>query len=74
MRVQYPKLRKHRMWVLVRTERVPTIYVLSKNKKKNQRFFLLNILIFYSLNNLYVSHGRVFVMLFIRFLIRLFVG
>ena len=43
---------KHRLWVLVRTasprrfKRVPTIYVLSRNKK-NIRFFYLKIFSFW---------------------------
>ena len=55
---------KHRLWVLVRTTsapRVPTIYVLSKNKK-NIIQFLLKILIFYKFKNLCILHGHVFVM------------
>ena len=44
------------------SERVPTIYVLSKNKK-NITNFLLKIFKFYNLKNLYTLHGHVFVML-----------
>ena len=40
---------------------VPTIYVLSKNKK-NIKIFLLKILIFYNFENLYILHEQVFVM------------
>ena len=40
---------------------MPTIYVLSKNKK-NIKNFLLKIFIFYYLRKIYISHGRVFVM------------
>ena len=42
-------------------KRVPTIYVLSKNKKNNKKF-LLKIFNFYSLQNLCILHGQVFVM------------
>ena len=42
-------------------KRVPTIYVLSKNKK-NIRIFLLKIFIFDNFKNLCILHGRVFVM------------
>ena len=58
---------KHRLWVLVRTasarrfQRVPTIYVLSINKK-NIRLFLWKIFIFDNFKNLCILHGRVFVM------------
>ena len=58
---------KHRLWVLVRTTsarrfyRVPTIYVLSKNKK-NIKIFLLKIFNFYSSKNLCLLHGQVFLM------------
>ena len=41
--------------------RVPTIYVLSKNKK-NIKDFLLKFFNFYNLKNLCILHGRVFVM------------
>ena len=60
---------KHRLWVLVRTasarrfKRVPTIYVLSKNKK-NINIFLMKFSIFKMKKNLYILHGQVFVMLF----------
>ena len=47
---------KRRLWVCV-----PTIYVLSKNKK-NSKNFLLKIFIFYNLQNLCILHGQVFVM------------
>ena len=43
-------------------EPVPTIYVLSKNKK-NIIFFLLKIFNFYNFKNLCILHGRVFVMI-----------
>ena len=58
---------KHRLWVLIRTaslrrfQRVPKIYVLSKNKKnikKNHR----KISIFTAVKNRCLLHGRVFVM------------
>ena len=58
---------KHRLWVLIRTAsprrfyRVPTIYVLIKNKK-NIDNFLLKIFIIYNFKNLCVLHGHVFVM------------
>ena len=42
-------------------EHVPTIYVLSKNKK-NIKKFLLKIFIFYNFKNTCILHGRVFVM------------
>ena len=42
-------------------ERVPTIYVLSKNKKKIN-IFLLKIFNFYNFPKIYISHGHVFVM------------
>ena len=42
--------------------RVPTIYVLSKNKK-NIKFFLQKIFFFYSYKNLCILHGQVFVMI-----------
>ena len=41
--------------------RVPTIYVLSKNKK-NIKDFLLKFFIFYNFKNLCILHGQVFVM------------
>ena len=41
---------------------MPTISVLSKNKK-NIKIFLRKIFIFYNLNNLCILHGQVFVML-----------
>ena len=40
---------------------VPTIYVLSKNKK-NIKSFLLNFFKFYNLKNCFILHGQVFVM------------
>ena len=58
---------KHRLWVLVRAasarqfQRVPTIYVLIKNKK-NTKSFLLKIFIFHTFKNLCILHGQVFVM------------
>ena len=58
---------KHRLWVLVRSAsvrrflRVPTIYVLSKNKK-NIKSFHLKIKIFTVLKNCCILQGRVFVM------------
>ena len=57
---------KHRLWVLVRTAsarrflRVPTIYVLSKNKKNI--IFSDEIFNFFILKNLCILHGQVFVM------------
>ena len=57
---------KHRLWVLVRTasmrrfKRVPTIYVLSKNKKMSH-FFHLKIQVFTSVKYCSILHGRVFV-------------
>ena len=59
---------KHRLWVLVRTAslrrfyRVPTHYVLSKNKK-NVTFFHLKIQVFTALKYCSIWHGRVFVMM-----------
>ena len=59
---------KHRLWVLARTalprwfERVPTIYVLSKNKKKINKQSTENFN-FYDLRKICILHGRVFVML-----------
>ena len=44
-----------------RFKRVPTIYVLSKNKK-NIKHFLLKIFNFYNLGKIYILDGRVFVM------------
>ena len=58
---------KHRLWVLVRTTsarrfyHVPTIYVLSKNKK-NIKIFQLKIFNFLKLKNLCILHGQIFVM------------
>ena len=58
---------KHILWILVRTVslrrflRVPTINVLSKNKK-NITFFHLKILIFTALKTRSVLHGHDFVM------------
>ena len=46
---------KHRLWV-------PTIYVLSKNKK-NINNFLLKIFNFYNLRKTFILHGHVFVMM-----------
>ena len=53
---------KHRLWVLVRTalarrfKRVPTIYVMSKNKKKkNQYFSNKKKSIFDAENSLYIA-------------------
>ena len=40
---------------------MPTIYVLSQNKKNNKKFLLKNIN-FYNLKNLCILHGHVFVM------------
>ena len=40
---------------------VPTIYVLSKNKK-NIKTFLLKFFIFYNLRKICILHGYVFVM------------
>ena len=39
---------------------MPTIYVLSKNKK-NVKIFPRKIFIFYNFKNLCISHGQVFV-------------
>ena len=47
---------KHRLWVLV-----PTIYVLSKNKK-NITIFHLKIIFLTPVKNCSILHGRVFVM------------
>ena len=52
---------KHRLWVL---DCVPTIYVLSKNKK-NVKQFLLKIFIFCNLKNHCSLHGQVFVMTYL---------
>ena len=58
---------KHRLWVLVRTAslrrflRVPTIYVLSKNKK-NVQFFYLNFFFFTAVKNRCILYGHFFVM------------
>ena len=53
---------KHRFWVLVRTaSRVPTFYVLSKNKKK-VTFFHLKLQVFTAMKNCSILHGRVIVM------------
>ena len=59
---------KHRSWVLVRTasarrfyKRVPTIYILSKNKKKIT-FFHLNITFFTTVKYCSILHGHVCVM------------
>ena len=57
---------KHRLWVLVRTAstrrfyRVPTIYVLSKNKR-NIKIFLMKFSIFTDEKNLCILHGQVFI-------------
>ena len=59
---------KHRLWILVRTAslrrfyRIPTIYVLSKNKK-NITIFHLKIIIFTAVKNCCILHGRVFVII-----------
>ena len=53
---------KHKLWVLVRTASVPTIYILSKNKKII-KFFHLKIIFFTTLKNCCELHGHVFVML-----------
>ena len=59
---------KHRLCVHVRTaslrqfKRVPTINVLSKNKK-NITIFHLKIIFFTAVNDCIILHGRVFVML-----------
>ena len=50
---------KHRLWVLVRT--VPTIYVLSKNKKKVNIFSTKNYH-FTAVKYYSILHGHVFVM------------
>ena len=58
---------KHRLWVLVRTTslrrflRLPTINVLSKNKK-NITIFHLKIIFFTAVKNCSIFHGHVFVM------------
>ena len=58
---------KHGLWVLVRTasvrrfQRVPTINVLSKNKKKI-KFFYLKITIFTTVKYCSILHGHVCVM------------
>ena len=58
---------KHRLRVLVRNasprrfQRVPTIYVLSKNKK-NMKNFLLKSFNFYNFRKICTLHGHVFVM------------
>ena len=61
---------KHRLWVHVRTTSprhiVPTIYVLSKNKK-NINFFLQKNFIFYNFKNLCILHRHVFVMNLVKF-------
>ena len=45
---------------LLEPQRVPTIYVLSKNKK-NINFFLMKFSIFTGEKNLCILHGEVFV-------------
>ena len=70
---------KHRLWVLVRTasprgfSRVPTIYVLSKNKKKFQKFEFatenFQFFNFYNLRKIYILHGRVFLMIKVKVII-----
>ena len=56
---------KHRLWVLVRTaaaRRLPTIYVLSINKK-NIKMFPMKFLFFaFETKNICILHGQVFVM------------
>ena len=52
---------KHRLWVLVRTASVPTIYVLSKNKKNIKKFHL-KIIIFTAVKNCSILYRRVFIM------------
>ena len=52
---------KHRLWVLVRTASIPTIYVLSKNMKI-VKIFRLKIVIFTALKNRCMLDGRDFVM------------
>ena len=58
---------KHRLWVLVRTasvrrfKRVPTIYVLSKNKNIIKNFHL-KIIFFTAVKYCCILHGRVCVM------------
>ena len=60
-------LKKHRLWVLVRTAssgrfyRVPTIYVLSRNMK-NIRIFCLKIFLFLVVKSSIYTNRRVFVM------------
>ena len=54
---------KHRLWVLVRTasprrfERIPTIYVVSRNMKNIRIFFYLKIFIFWWQNFQYIWIG-----------------
>ena len=52
---------KHRVWVLVRTASIHTVYVLSKNKK-NIKTFHLKMVIFTPVKNRCILHGRVSVM------------
>ena len=53
---------KYRLWVLVRTpKRVPTINVLSKNKK-NITIFHLKIIFLPAVKYCSILHGHVFVM------------
>ena len=55
-------------------ERVPTIHVLSKNKKKNITIFHLKIIIFAAVKNCCILHGRVFVMAMISLSIPRYLG
>ena len=70
---------KHRLWILVRTAsprrfwRVPTIYVLSRNKKKYQ-FFYMKIFSFWRWNFLYILNRRVSVMVCLLYLLVWLVG
>ena len=54
---------KHILWVLVRIASLPTIYVLSKNKK-NVTFFHLKITIFTAVKYCSILHGHVCVIVF----------
>ena len=47
---------------------MPTIYVLSKNKKKYQHFSTENFHFFYNLKHLCILHGQVFVMKLFKYL------
>ena len=66
--ISFISAQKHRLWVLVRTasprwfERVPTIYVLSRNMK-NIRVFYLKFFSFLELKFSIYLNRRVFVMI-----------